>query len=154
MALVSVLLTACAGEVEQNNDAPFWDPCTAFPVAAMERLEFDYKSSVELAESECAWVNTRTGVSLNVQYGKTPARAKGEGSESVSLSEVVIGPYSGYHYRSKGVDTNFVCSVRLDTLNSYVVFRVYTHNYGSDIDPCPIATRAATDLNRFLPPPA
>ncbi|MGS2806122.1 DUF3558 family protein [Nocardia sp. MW-W600-9] len=151
--LLSVLSTGCGLTADSSGEAPHWDPCAAFPESAMGQLGFDYKSSAQAPGRECGWLNTKTGYGPDIRYLTKSALDDAWKSEVVSLSEIAIGPYSGYHYRSKGVDPNFVCSVRLKTMNSNVEFSVINQNYGAE-DPCPIAIHVATELVGYLPPPA
>lgn len=119
----------------------------------MEDLGFDYKSSVQAPGRECGWLNTATGYGPDIRYLTKAAVGEDWRSRAASLSHITIGKYSGYQYRTEGLDPNFVCSIRLETENSSVEFSVVNQNYGSE-DPCPIALRVVTDLVDYLPPPA
>lgn len=119
----------------------------------MRNLGFDYKSTAQTSGRQCGWLNTKTGYGPDIQYLTKSALNDDWRSETASLTEITIGQYKGYHYRSKGVDPNFACSVRLETKNSNVVFSVVNDIHGSE-DPCPLALRTAAELVDYLPPPA
>ncbi|MFI8972786.1 DUF3558 family protein [Nocardia asteroides] len=150
---LTLLLAGCNTNSDSAGEAPIWDPCDAFPASAMKELGFDYKSSVQSPGLECGWLNTATGYGPDIRYLSKGAVDEGWRSKAASLIEITIGQYSGYQYRTEGIDPNFVCSIRLQTENSSVEFSVVNQNYGAE-DPCPIVLRVATDLADYLPPPA
>lgn len=159
-----LLLAGCSGgSGDRDSSAPRWDPCKAFPAAAMQHLGFDYKSTIESPGRECGWTKTSSPPhSLTVMYIADDApgnswpidRSRDWRSATVSLSEIEVGPYDGYRYRSKDLDPNSFCNIRLKITNSYVVFSFGTGLNPEKLDPCPLATQVANELEPYLPRPA
>jgi hypothetical protein len=152
LSLFSVILGGCDMTETSNGDSPPWDPCSAFPESVMQQLGYDYMSNVRSPGEKCGWVNSKTGYGPVVQY-VTKAEIDDWRSNTVDLTEVTIGQYSGYRYRyrSESVDPLFACTVRLETKNSNVVFRVVNQSLRNE-DPCPIVAEVATALAEYLPP--
>lgn len=155
VALAPALLSGC-NTSESSNEAPAWDPCLAFPESVMQELGFDGRPTPQSDRRPCSWMKSGTLVWMQVRYLTKGSLAgdlrTGVGddwrSDAISPASLNVGVYKGHLYRSKGVDPNFVCSARLETMNSNVVFAVY----GGGGDPCPIAAQVATELAGYLPP--
>lgn len=145
----ALLVGACGARTSKSGDAPAWDPCIALPDSAVHDLGLNYKAHTEFHGQSCAWANLGSGYNLDVHY-RTNSQFS-DWTEPEDPSEVTIGSYSGHTYHVKGNSHPFMCALQLETKNANVVFTVTNTNY-RDEDPCSFATRAATGLEKYLPP--
>lgn len=154
-ALFSIVPVGCSAAETSGGEVPQWDPCSAFPDSAMQQLGLNYKSSVQTPGKQCAWLNTKTDYGTEVQYSTSEHTDDWRAGIDTPI-DTTIGQYTGYRYRSlyqdRSVDPNFICTVRLKTKNSYVVFKVINQMLREE-DSCAVATDVATALVNYLPPP-
>ncbi|MFJ4654382.1 DUF3558 family protein [Nocardia sp. NPDC088792] len=150
-AATSTALAAsgCRTSATKSDDAPAWDPCTAFPGSALQELGLDYKAKTELHGHTCGWAKLGSGYNVEVTYRTMSRFADWTGPEDPS--KVTVGSYDGHTYHVKGNSHPFMCALQLATKKANVVFTVTNTNY-QDEDPCTFASRVANGLEKYLPP--
>lgn len=146
---VVLFVGGCSGGTNSTTSAPKWNPCTAFPDAALQGVGMDSKPTGSVPDLRCSWAGS-TGYRLDVRYMPKASGADWK-SGTTDIAPIKINPYAGHTFHDARENSNFLCGLQLETRGADVTFEV-TNSLLKDEDTCAVATRIVTGLKDYLPP--
>ncbi|WP_433600367.1 DUF3558 family protein [Nocardia sp. CA-135953] len=150
--VIGVVSTGCGKDNgREPGETPKWDPCTAFPDAALSEVGLmpERKSAVQFPGETCGWVGHE--YTLNVRY-TSGEQAAGWQRVGADPKPVGVGSHRAHIYHLQGDRfPEFTCIIEIDVPEGNVVFDL---RKADDIenDVCSDVTRVSSALEKYIPP--